>query len=55
MKKLLILGTVLLSSCSTYRIRVNKTETHTYYTPSQRVGIHWSEHYASFQSKELAE
>lgn len=55
MKKLLILGTVLLSSCSTYRIQVNKTETHTYYTPSKRVGLHWEEHYASYQSQQLAE
>jgi hypothetical protein len=55
MKKLLILATVLLSSCSAYRIRVNKTEVHTYYTPSQRVGLHWVEHYASFQSQQLAE
>jgi hypothetical protein len=55
MKKLLILATVLLSSCSTYRIRVNKTEVQTYYTPSQRVGLRWNEHYASFQSKELAD
>ena len=55
MKKILILATVLLSSCSTYRIRVNKTAVHTYYTPAQRIGIHWNEHYASFQSKELAE
>jgi hypothetical protein len=55
MKKLLILGTILLSSCSAYRIRVNETEAQTYYTPSQRVGLHWVEHYASFQSKELAD
>lgn len=55
MKKLLILATVLLSSCSAYRIRVNETEAQTYYTPSQRVGLHWVEHYASFQSKELAD
>jgi hypothetical protein len=55
MKKLLILGILLLSSCSAYRIRVNETETQTYYTPSQRVGLHWVEHYASFQNKELAE
>jgi hypothetical protein len=55
MKKLLILTTVLLSSCSTYRIRVNETGLQTYYTPSQRIGLRWDEHYASFQSKELAE
>ena len=55
MKIKLILAIALLSSCSTYRIRVNKTAVHTYYTPAQRVGIHWNEHYASFQSKELAE
>ena len=55
MRKLLILGTLLLSSCSAYRIQVNKTEDQTYYTPSHRVGIHWVEHYASFQTQKLAE
>ena len=55
MKKILILATVLLSSCSAYRIQVNKTESQTYYTPSKRVGLHWVEHYASFQTQKLAE
>jgi hypothetical protein len=55
MKKLLILATVLLSSCSTYRIRVNKTMAGTYYKASQRVNMHWVEHYSMFSTQQQAE
>jgi hypothetical protein len=55
MKKLLILGTLLLSSCSAYRIQVTKTKTVTYYTPSKRERLVWFEHYHSFTSKQMAE
>jgi len=55
MKKLLILATVLLSSCSTYRIQVNKTMAGTYYKASQRVNMHWVEHYSMFSTQQQAE
>ena len=55
MKKILIFGTVLLSSCSAYRIQVIKTKDNTYYTPERRERLVWFEHYHSFQSKQKAE
>ncbi len=55
MKKLLILATVLLSSCSTYRIQVNTTTAGTYYKASQRVNIHWVEYYSMFSTQQQAE
>jgi hypothetical protein len=61
MKKLLILGTLLLSSCSAYRIEINQirytqpgTKQITYYTPAKRVGLMWIEHYNSFIHKHEA-
>jgi hypothetical protein len=55
MKKLLILGTILLSSCSAYRIQVVKLSAGTYYIPSQRDGLQWREHYHMFTDKQMAE
>lgn len=55
MKKLLILAIVALSSCSTYRIKVTKTTAGTYYTASQRVNLHWVEHYSMFSTQQQAE
>jgi hypothetical protein len=55
MKKLLILVTVLLSSCSTYRIQVIKSSAGTYYVPAQRNGLQWREHYHMFTNKQMAE
>jgi hypothetical protein len=55
MKKILILGTLLLSSCSAYRIEVIKTTTGTYYTPSRRENLVWFDYYHSFTSKQMAE
>ena len=55
MKKLLILGTLLLSSCSAYRIQVVKTRDTIYYTPSKRERLVWFDHYHSFTSKQKAE
>jgi hypothetical protein len=55
MKKLLILGTLLLSSCSAYRIQVIKTRDTTYYTPAKRERLVWFDHYHSFTSKQMAE
>jgi hypothetical protein len=55
MKKLLILGTVLLSSCSAYRIQVVKTRDTIYYTPAKRERLVWFDHYHSFTSKQMAE
>jgi hypothetical protein len=55
MKKLLILGTLLLSSCSVYRIQVAKTKDATYYTPAKRERLVWFDHYHSFKSKQAAE
>ena len=55
MKKLLILGTLLLSSCSTYRIQVVKTRDTIYYTPAKRERLVWFDHYHSFTSKQKAE
>lgn len=55
MKKLLILAVVALSSCSTYRIQVNKTTAGTYYKASQRIGLQWVEHYSMFQTQQQAE
>jgi hypothetical protein len=55
MKKLLILGTLLLSSCSAYRIQVSTTTAGTYYHSSQRVGIQWVEHYSTFTTQQQAE
>lgn len=55
MKKLLILGTLLLSSCSAYRIQVTKTKNATYYTPAKRERLVWFDHYHSYTSKQKAE
>ena len=55
MKKLLILATVLLSGCSTYRIQVIKSSAGTYYIPSQRIKMRWNDHYHAFHSKQMAE
>ena len=55
MKKLLILGTLLLSSCSAYRIQVVKTRDTIYYTPAKRERLVWFDHYHSFTSKQKAE
>ncbi len=55
MKKLLILGTLLLSSCSTYRIKVIKTTAGTYYQASQRVGLQWVEYYSMFSTQQQVE
>ena len=55
MKKLLILGTLLLSSCSAYRIQVTKTRDTIYYTPAKRERLIWIEHYRLFTSKQKAE
>ena len=55
MKKLLILGTLLLSSCSAYRIRIFKSTAGTYYHTSQRVGVQWVEHYSIFSTQQQAE
>lgn len=55
MKKILLLVTVLLSSCSAYRIQVNKTTSGTYYQVSQRVGMHWIEYYSMFPTQQKAE
>ena len=55
MKKLLILGTLLLSSCSAYRIQVVKTRDTIYYTPANRERLVWFDHYHSFTSKQKAE
>lgn len=55
MKIKLILVIALLSSCSTYRIRVNKTTAGTYYHASQRIGLQWVEHYSMFSTKQQAE
>ena len=55
MKKLLILGTLLLSSCSAYRIQVVKTRDTIYYTPAKRERLVWFDHYHSFKSKQAAE
>ena len=55
MKKLLILGTILLSSCSSYRIRVIQSSAGTYYIPAKRVGMQWDEYYHAFHSKQMAE
>jgi hypothetical protein len=55
MKKILILGTLLLSSCSAYRIQVIKSSAGIYYVPAQRNGLQWNEHYHAFQSKQKAE
>jgi len=55
MKKILILGTLLLSSCSAYRIEVIKTRDATYYTPAKQERLVWFDHYHSFKSKQAAE
>ena len=55
MKKLLLLAIVALSSCSSYRIQVNKTTAGTYYKASQRVGVQWVEHYSMFSTQQQAE
>jgi hypothetical protein len=55
MKKLLILGTLLLSSCSAYRIQISTTTAGTYYHSSQRVGVQWVEHYSTFTLQQQAE
>lgn len=55
MKKLLILGILLLSSCSSYRIKVTKTTAGTYYHASQRIGLQWVEHYSMFSTQQEAE
>ncbi len=55
MRKLLILATVLLSSCSSYRIKVTKTTMGTHYQASQRVGLQWVEHYSIFPTQQEAE
>ena len=55
MKKLLILGIVLLSSCSAYRIQVVKTRDTIYYIPEKRERLVWFDHYHSFTSKQMAE
>ncbi len=55
MRKLLILATVLLSSCSSYRIKVTKTTHGSYYHTSQRVGLQWVEHYSMFPTQQEAE
>ena len=55
MKKLLILGTLLLSSCSAYRIQVVKTRDTIYYTPAKRERLVWFDHYHSSTSKQMAE
>jgi hypothetical protein len=55
MKIKLILAIALLSSCSTYRIQVNTTTAGTYYKASQRVDIHWVEHYSMFSTQQQAE
>ena len=55
MKKLLILGTLLLCSCSAYRIQVVKTKDVTYYTPAKRERLVWFDHYHSFTSQKMAE
>jgi hypothetical protein len=51
MKKLLILGTVLLSSCSSYRIEVVRSTSGTFYTPARRHGLHWDAYYYAFPNK----
>lgn len=55
MKIKLILATVLLSSCSAYKIKVTKTTHGTYYQASQRVGLQWVEHYSIFPTQQQAE
>jgi len=41
MKKLLILATVLLSSCSAYKIQIVNFGEHDYYVPLERKGLAW--------------
>lgn len=41
MKKLLILGTILLTSCSAYKIQVVNLGEHDYYIPMERKGLDW--------------
>jgi hypothetical protein len=41
MKKLLILATVLLSSCSAYKIQIVNFAEHDYYVPLERKGLVW--------------
>lgn len=41
MKKLLILGTILLTSCSAYKIQIVNFADHDYYIPMERRGLDW--------------
>jgi hypothetical protein len=51
MKKILILGALLLSSCSSYRIEVIHSSSGTFYTPSKRHGLYWNAYYYIFPNK----